>query len=81
MSTHHRSLQLHLGETQDALVRVLGLLQRRRCRVVQVDFVARDRHYPGRLVICVEPPPGRADCVERWLANLVDVVAVESQAS
>jgi len=77
MSTNHCSLELHLGETQDALVRVLGLLQRRRCRVVQVDFVARDRHYPGRFVICVEPPPGRADCVERWLANLVDVVGVE----
>jgi acetolactate synthase small subunit len=81
MSTNQRHLELRLGETQDALVRVLGLLQRRRCRVVQVDFVARDRHYPGRLVICVEPPPGRADSVERWLANLVDVVAVESQAS
>jgi hypothetical protein len=31
-------------------------------------------------VICVEPPAGRADILERWLANLVDVVAVESQA-
>jgi acetolactate synthase regulatory subunit len=80
MSTNQRHLELRLGETQDALVRVLGLLQRRRCRVVQVDFVARDRHYPGRLVICVEPPAGRADILERWLANLVDVVAVESQA-
>jgi acetolactate synthase regulatory subunit len=80
MSTNQCHLELRLGETQDALVRVLGLLQRRRCRVVQVDFVARDRHYPGRLVICVEPPAGRADTLERWLANLVDVVAVESQA-
>jgi acetolactate synthase small subunit len=81
MSTDQRSLELQLGGTQDALVRVLGLLARRRCRVVHVDFVARDRHYPGRLVICVQAPPGRADCVERWLANLVDVVAVESHAS
>ena len=72
------NLELQLGETQDALLRVLGLLQRRRCRVVQVDYVARDRHYPGRLVLCVEAPPGRAGCVERWLANLVDVVEVVS---
>ena len=79
MSMNQRSLELHLDESQDALVRVLGLLQRRRCRVVQVDFVARDRHYPGRLVIAVEPPPGRADCVERWLANLVDVVLVTAR--
>jgi acetolactate synthase small subunit len=81
MPVNHRNLELHLGEAQDALMRVLGLLQRRRCRVVGVDYVARDRHYPGRLVICVETPPGRGDCVERWLANLVDVVAVESHAS
>ena len=72
------NLELQLGDSQDALLRVLGLLQRRRCRVVGVDYVARDRHYPGRFVICVEPPPGRAGCVERWLANLVDVVGVES---
>lgn len=81
MTMNHRHLELQLGETQEALVRILGLLQRRRCRVVQVDFVARDRHYPGRLVICVEPPPGRADCVERWLANLVDVLAVNDAGS
>jgi acetolactate synthase regulatory subunit len=72
------NLELQLAESQDALLRVLGLLQRRRCRVVQVDFVARDRHYPGRFVLCVETPAGRGDCVERWLTNLVDVVAVES---
>ena len=71
-----KNLELQLAETQDSLLRVLGLLQRRRCRVVQVDFVARDRHYPGRFVLCVETPPGRGDCVERWLANLVDVVDV-----
>ena len=74
----HRNLELRVDQGQDVLVRVLGLLQRRRCRVLQVDFVARDRHRPGRLVICVEPPAGRADCVERWLANLVDVLAVDS---
>ena len=73
-----RTLELQVGESPDVLVRVLGLLQRRRCRVLQVDFVARDRHYPGRLLICLATPPGRAHCVERWLANLVDVLAVES---
>ena len=73
-----KNLELQLAETQDSLLRVLGLLQRRRCRVVQVDYVARDRHYPGRFVLCVETPPGRTDCVERWLANLVDVVDVVS---
>jgi hypothetical protein len=72
------NLELQLGESQDALLRVLSLLQRRRCRVLGVDYVARDRHYPGRFVICVEAPPGRTGCVERWLANLVDVVTVES---
>ena len=57
------NLKLQLGESQDALLRVLGLLQRRRCRVVGVDYVARDRHYPGRFVIGVEAPADRAHCV------------------
>jgi acetolactate synthase small subunit len=73
-----RSLELQVSASQDVLVRVLGLLQRRRCRVTQVDYVARDRHYPGRFVIGVEAPPDRAHCVEGWLGNLVDVVAVDA---
>jgi acetolactate synthase regulatory subunit len=73
-----RNLELQVSASPDVLVRVLGLLRCRRCRVVQVDFVARDRHYPGRLVIGVEAPAGRAHCVEAWLANLVDVLAVDS---
>ena len=73
-----RSLELQVSASQDVLVRVLGLLQRRRCRVIQVDYVARDRHYPGRFVIGVEAPADRAHCVEGWLGNLVDVVAVDA---
>ena len=73
-----RSLELQVSASQDVLVRVLGLLQRRRCRVTQVDYVARDRHYPGRFVIGVEAPADRAHCVEGWLGNLVDVVAVDA---
>jgi acetolactate synthase small subunit len=73
-----RSLELQVSASQDVLMRVLGLLHRRRCRVIQVDYVARDRHYPGRFVIGVEAPADRAHCVEGWLANLVDVLAVDS---
>ena len=73
-----RNLELQVSASQDVLVRVLGLLQRRRCRVLQVDYVARDRHYPGRLVIGVEAPADRAHCVERWVGNLVDVLTVDS---
>jgi acetolactate synthase small subunit len=76
--TTRRTLELQITASQEVLVRVLGLLQRRRCRVHQVDYVAGDRHYPGRLVIGVEPPAGHAHCVEGWLGNLVDVLGVRS---
>ena len=76
--TTRRTLELEITTSQQALVRVLTILQRRRCRVVQVDYVAGDRHYPGRLLIGVEAPAGHAHCVERWLGNLVDVLGVRS---
>jgi acetolactate synthase regulatory subunit len=70
-------LILEVTESGDVLVRVLGVLQRRRCRVTHVEYVAPDRHRPGRLAIGVEAPANRAHCVESWLANLVDVLSVE----
>jgi hypothetical protein len=76
--TTRRNLELEITTSQQVLVRVLTILQRRRCRVLHVDYVAGDRHYPGRLLISVEAPAGHAHCVERWLGNLVDVVGVRS---
>jgi acetolactate synthase small subunit len=76
--TTRRNLELQITASQEVLVRVLGLLQRRRCRVLQVDYVAGDRHYPGRLLIGVEAPAGHAHRVESWVGNLVDVVGVRS---
>jgi len=76
--TTRRNLELQITASQEVLVRVLGLLQRRRCRVLQVDYVAGDRHYPGRLLIGVEVPAGHAHCVESWVANLVDVLGVRA---
>jgi len=76
--TTKQTLELQITASQEVLVRVLGLLQRRRCRVLQVDYVAGDRHYPGRLLIGVETPAGHAHCVESWLGNLVDVLGVHS---
>jgi acetolactate synthase small subunit len=76
--TTRQTLELQITASQEVLVRVLGLLQRRRCRVLQVDYVAGDRHYPGRLLIGVEAPAGHAHCVESWLGNLVDVLGVRA---
>ena len=76
--TTKRNLELQITASQEVLVRVLGLLQRRRCRILQVDYVAGDRHYPGRLLIGVEAPAGHAHCVESWVSNLVDVLGVRS---
>jgi acetolactate synthase regulatory subunit len=71
-------LELELGDCPDTLIRVLTVLRRRRCVVTTVEFVAPDRHYGGRLIVGIVPPPAHAHCVEQWLENLVDVRAVES---
>jgi acetolactate synthase small subunit len=71
------TLEVHDGP--DVLVRVLTMLRRRRCEIGRVDYLARDRHHPGRLVVAVEAPAAHAHCVEAWLRNLVDVVDVRTQ--
>jgi acetolactate synthase small subunit len=72
-------LRLDVHDGPDVLVRVLTTLRRRRCEITHVDYLARDRHHPGRMVIGIEAPPNHAHCVEAWLANLVDVVCVSTQ--
>ena len=70
------TIELDVDDGPDVLVRVLTTLRRRRCEIARVDYVARDRHHPGRMVIAIEAPAAHAHCVEAWLGNLVDVVAV-----
>ena len=72
-----RRFALDVGAGPDVLVRVLGLLRRRQCHVVAVDFQEADRHRPGRFELTVLAPLRTADRVEVWLANLVDVNAVD----
>jgi acetolactate synthase regulatory subunit len=76
-----RLLRLEVRDGPDVLLRVLSLLQRRRCRVVSVDYLAADRHHPGRLLLGIAPPPRHAHCVEAWLENLVDVMGVDAVSS
>lgn len=76
--TTTRKLSLELGGAPDAIVRVLMVLRRRRCRVTSVEFVAGDRHYAGRLEIGVAAPAAHAHCVESWLEQLVDVRSVDA---
>ena len=72
------TLELDVHDGPDVLVRVLTMLRRRRCEITHVDYFARDRHHPGRMVVTIEAPPAHAHCVEAWLANLVDVVEVSA---
>jgi acetolactate synthase regulatory subunit len=74
-------LTIEVRDTPDVLVRVLTRLRSRQCAITHVDYVARDRHHPGRLVVVIEPPRARAHCVEAWLLNLVDVLSVEVEPS
>jgi acetolactate synthase small subunit len=70
------TVELDVHDGPDVLVRVLTTLRRRRCEITHVDYLARDRHHPGRMVVTIEAPRAHAHCVEAWLANLVDVVEV-----
>jgi hypothetical protein len=72
----HRAVALDVRPGPDVLPRVLGLLLRRRCTVTRVDFIAADRHRPGRLEIAYDAPAGHADRAAEWLDALVDVLGV-----
>ena len=73
-----RLLSVEIRETPDVLPRILTLLLRRRCTVTRVDFIAHDRHRPGRLVLGYDAPALHADRTADWLRALVDVLIVES---
>jgi hypothetical protein len=72
-----RLMTVDIRPAPDVVVRVLVLLQRRRCTITSVDFRAADRHRPGRLLIGFEAPNGHADRVAHWVGALVDVLEVE----
>ena len=65
------------ADAPDVLMRVLSLLLRRRCVVAHVEFLAADRHRPGRLVVGFDAPAAHADRMAEWLHALVDVLAVD----
>lgn len=76
-----RRLTIEIQDSPGALARILTVLLRRRCVVTRVDFVARDRHRPGRLVLGYDAPAQHADRTVEWLRALVDVIAVEALES
>jgi acetolactate synthase small subunit len=73
------TLELDVHDGPDVLVRVLTTLRRRRCEITHVEYFARDRHHPGRMVIGIRTPSAHAHCVQAWVANLVDVVGVAAR--
>jgi acetolactate synthase regulatory subunit len=70
------TLTLELCPSADVVVRVLMMLRRRGCTITSIDYAVGDHHFAGRLRIGLRAPARRAHCVEHWVANLVDVVAV-----
>jgi hypothetical protein len=70
------SLRVELHRTgDDALLRIVSLLHRRRCRVTAAEFAAAPGA-PGRLALRMLAPPAHVGRVEHWLGSLVDVRAV-----
>lgn len=56
----------------DALLRVISLLHRRRCRVTAAEF-STTPDAPGRLSLRLLAPPAHAGRIEQWLGSLIDV--------
>jgi acetolactate synthase regulatory subunit len=79
-------------DAEDALLRVLSTLHRRRCRVTAAEFAsesasefaagfASDRAAAGRLALRIEAPAGHAGRVGHWLNSLVDVRHVSATSA
>jgi hypothetical protein len=67
------SLRVELDRTcDDALLRIVSLLHRRRCRVTAAEFSA-EPGASGRLALRMLAPAAHASRVEHWLASLIDV--------
>lgn len=70
-----RAWRVRLTDEPDAVVRVLTLLRRRRCRIQRIDYDAGDRHRPATwLRVAAVPNGGRPDAIEAWLGGLPDVL-------
>jgi len=67
------------GDDPAALIRLLVMLRRRRCAVLEIQFQARDLHRPGHLTLCVQPSIGATHTVATWLAAHVDVLDVRKR--
>jgi hypothetical protein len=67
-------------DADDALLRVLSTLHRRRCRVTAAEFAA-DPAAPGRLALQIQAPAAHAGRVGHWLSSLIDVRRVSTTAS
>jgi acetolactate synthase regulatory subunit len=71
-------------DADDALLRVLSTLHRRRCRVTAAEFAAEfaaDQAASGRLALRIQAPAAHAGRVGHWLNSLVDVRHVSATAS
>jgi hypothetical protein len=67
-------------DADDALLRVLSTLHRRRCRVTAAEFAA-DQAAPGRLALRIQAPAAQAGRVGHWLNSLIDVRHVSTSST
>lgn len=76
-----RAWRMRLTNEADALVRVLTVLRRRRCRILDVRYQGGDSHCPTpALRVLVRPLGGRPEALEAWLRGLPDVLDIGPDA-
>lgn len=72
-----RAWRMRLTDEADALVRVLTVLRRRRCRILDVRYQGGDPRSPTTVLrVLVRPLGGRPDALEAWLRALPDVLEI-----
>jgi hypothetical protein len=76
VATAELSLIVELNRAgDDALLRVISLLHRRRCRVIAAEFTQLPGAQ-GRLALRLLAPAAHAGRVDQWLGSLIDVRGV-----
>ena len=65
-------------DSPTALLRILVLLHRRRCRVTEAEYRSRIDG-SDYLDLRVQAPPAHAHCLPAWLSALLDVRRVTEQ--
>lgn len=71
-----RRFELDVRSDPEALRRILTVCRRRNCRIVTLSFEASDATSADRLILALTGDAAQTARADRWLTNVVDVLAI-----